>query len=56
MALPPPVIETPAPGWPTPLFAFALLSGGLGFASLIPHGGSDGDRIRDLWRWHRRLR
>lgn len=51
-----PVIETPAPAWPTLLFAFALLSGGLGLANLIPYGGSDGDRILDLWRWRKRLR
>ncbi|MEG3143420.1 site-2 protease family protein [Sphingomonas sp. RT2P30] len=42
--------------WSTLLAAFAILSGGLGLANLIPYGGSDGDRILDLWRWHKRLR
>ena len=35
---------------PIILFAFAILSGGLGLANLIPYGGSDGDHIRNLWR------
>lgn len=32
------------------LSAFALLSGGLGLANLIPYAGSDGDHIAGLWR------
>jgi hypothetical protein len=51
-----PVRDTGPPRWPTLLFAFAILSGGLGLANLIPYRGSDGDHILDLWRRHGRLR
>jgi hypothetical protein len=42
--------------WPILLFAFALLSGGLGLANLIPYDGSDGDHILNLWRRRARPR
>ena len=45
-----PVIETGPPALPIILFAFAVLSGGLGLANLIPYQGSDGDHIARLWR------
>jgi hypothetical protein len=38
------------PVWTIILVAFAILSGGLGLANLIPYGGSDGDHILNLWR------
>jgi len=46
--------ESRQPALPIILFAFAMLSGGLGLANLIPYGGSDGDHILNLWR--RRVR
>lgn len=48
MAITIPKVETPV--WAIILTAFALLSGGLGLANLIPYGGSDGDHILNLWR------
>jgi hypothetical protein len=42
--------ESRQPSAPIILFAFALLSGGLGLANLIPYRGSDGDQIANLWR------
>ena len=41
------------PRWTIILIAFAILSGGLGLANLIPYGGSDGDHILNLWRRRR---
>jgi hypothetical protein len=38
------------PVWSILLAAFAILSGGLGLANLIPYDGSDGDHIANLWR------
>jgi hypothetical protein len=38
------------------LVAFAILSGGLGLANLIPYRGSDGDHILNLWRRRRARR
>jgi Zn-dependent protease len=51
-----PVIAAGPPAWPILLFAFAILSGGLGLANLIPYRGSDGDHILDLWRRRARSR
>jgi Zn-dependent protease len=46
-----PLFDHPgAPPLPIILFAFAMLSGGLGLANLIPYDGSDGDHILNLWR------
>ncbi|MDB5712024.1 MAG: hypothetical protein JWL96_4094 [Sphingomonas bacterium] len=45
-----PDIHSGPPTLPIILFAFAVLSGGLGLANLIPYGGSDGDHILNLWR------
>lgn len=42
------------PVWTIILTAFAILSGGLGLANLIPYGRSDGDHILNLWRRGRR--
>jgi membrane-associated protease RseP (regulator of RpoE activity) len=42
--------ESRRPALPILLFAFAILSGGLGLANLIPYPGSDGDHILNLWR------
>lgn len=42
--------ETRAPALSILLSAFALLSGGLGLANLVPYRGSDGDHIANLWR------
>jgi membrane-associated protease RseP (regulator of RpoE activity) len=42
--------EARRPTAPIILFAFAILSGGLGLANLIPYAGSDGDHIIALWR------
>lgn len=46
-------IPAPPSPWPIILFAFAVLSGGLGLANLIPYRGSDGDHILNLWRRRR---
>lgn len=48
--------ESRQPSAPIILFAFALLSGGLGLANLIPYRGSDGDQIANLWRRRRAQR
>ena len=47
-----PWLDTPAVPFAAPIicFAFAVLSGGLGLANLIPYQGSDGDHIFALWR------
>jgi hypothetical protein len=42
------------PVWTIILTAFAILSGGLGLANLVPFDGSDGDHILNLWRRRRR--